>query len=167
MKGYDGFLKLFQEACFDHQTLQSHLKTRTNRCQFSVGTPALFLSSNLVTWLLLQLHQCSRIIVLCNSFLCTEPYIFSFLPPLLFLFYWSAENPVLYIYTLYINTCSLFRRIGIKCDNQRIMGEQLLQLICFMLWYVSLMKTNTFSYRKYITEHFLVMNQILENSDEA
>lgn len=48
MKGYDGFFKKwFQMACFDHQTLQSRLKTRTNRCQFSVGTPALFLEHSM------------------------------------------------------------------------------------------------------------------------
>lgn len=124
------------------------------------NTVCLILNSSLVTWLFFQLYQCSKFTVLCNSFFffCTKPYMFSFLPPLLFLFYWSVKREVcsIYICMLLINTCPLFLRIGIKGNIPRIIGEQLLQLIYFMLWYISIMKTNTCYYWQYITEHFLV-----------
>lgn len=161
IKNYLGYKKLFRY--FGHQKLQSHLKTGANRWQivFSWNTSSvsgmvcLILNSSLMTWLFLQIYQCSKFTVLCNSFLCTEPCMFSFLS-LLFLFYWGVKREACSVHMLYINTCRLFFRIGLKCNIPRIIGEQLLQLIYFLLWYISIMKTNIFSYWQYITERFLV-----------
>lgn len=121
------------------------------------NTVCLVLNSSMMTWLFLLLYQCSKFTGLCNPFLCTEPCLFSFLLPFLFCFYWGVKRREEWsIYMFYVNTCRLYFRIGIKCNIPRIIGEQLLQLVYFMLWYVIIKKTNTFSFWQYMTEHFPV-----------
>lgn len=133
---------------------------------FSLGQPLCFwntvclvLNSSLVTWLFFQLYQCSKFTVLCNSVFLHWTIRVQFSSSSSFpLLLRCEEGSVLYIYMcmLLINTCPLFLRIGIKGNIPRIIGEQLPQLIYFMLWCISITKTNTCYYWQYITEHFLV-----------
>lgn len=149
------FIKLFKISQFDHQTLQLCQKNRAIWCRvvFSWCTRSfLGLSPWTPAWCLgisFSYTSAPKFADLCNSFLCT--FNFPSLP--FFFFNWGVKGKSLsYIWLMW----RLYFRIRIKCDNSRTIGKWLLQSIYFMLWYVIIIKSNTFSYWQYVTERFLV-----------